>query len=169
MAELNERLKQAVKCSERKNYSEALKLCCEVISEDPSDPSGYRERSHIYALMNQMERAIHDIDHVIRLRPEEPAHYFTRGRWQLDVDEFAQAVKDLTKVIELSVFYGDDYYMEMARFFRAEALLRLGRYEEALADCEQVRDEVQTYIHPRVKSKGDIVEEANARRAARPS
>lgn len=168
MAALHEKLKQAVKCSEKKNYLEALTLCSEVIADYPNDPTGYRARSHIYALMKEPEQAIRDIDQVIRLKPEEPAHYFTRGRWKLEVSESAQAVADLTKVIELSASYGDEYYTEMARFFRAEALLRLGRYDEALADCEQVRDEVQTYIHPRVKSKADILDEVNARRAARP-
>lgn len=166
MTTLDKRLEQAFQCSEKKNYSEALRLCSEVIVEYPNEPVGYRKRSHVYARMQQWKNAIEDLDHALSIDPQEPADYFTRGRLFLRVGDATRATEDLTKAIELGDYHGDHYYTEMARFFRAEALLRLHRYDEALSDCEHVRDDLQAYIYPAVKSKADIVKEANAQQPA---
>lgn len=154
------KLERAFQCSEKKDYPAAVKLCSEAISENPDDPIGYRKRSHIYARMGKWENALQDLDRVISLQCEEPADYFSRGRLRLRVANFEQAIKDFTKAIDLSEAYRDDYYIEMSRFFRAEALVRIGSYHDALTDCEHVRDEIRAYIYPRLKSKIDIVNEA---------
>jgi len=49
------------------------------------------------------------------------------------------------------------YYDESAYFFRAAALLQLGRFAEALSDCKVVRDDFLVYTKSGQLSKSEIM------------
>jgi len=66
------------------------------------------------------------------------------------------AIDDFTKGLELCDFHNNNYYRETLLFMRAEALARLGRTSEALADLAHVRDDFKIYT-TRLRSKADIV------------
>jgi tetratricopeptide (TPR) repeat protein len=163
MNDSDDEFEQALKFSDGKNYLDALRLYSDLIEKYPTDPKGYRKRSHLYAKMELWEEAAQDIGHALSFGPKEPCDFFTRGRMYLRMNKAKQAYEDLTKTIELGNCYDDHYYTEMAHFFRAECLLRLGRLSEALADCEHVREDMKTFIYPSVRSKADIVREARYR------
>ncbi|MBA4155714.1 tetratricopeptide repeat protein [Flavobacterium sp.] len=163
MIDITNLFKKVDEFSDKKKYHEALQLCSEAIKDNSDNQRLYKKRYHIYLKMGQWEDALKDMDIVLNFIPQEPADFFNRGRTYLRLNYLQKSYDDLTKAIELGNYYQDHYYTEMTYFFRAECQLRLGRFDEALSDCEHVRPDMQTFIHPKIKSKDDIVREANAR------
>jgi tetratricopeptide (TPR) repeat protein len=86
---------------------------------------------------------------------DEPHFYFMRGWKRLRMNQLDDAVADFSKTIELSDEYRSDYYRDPAYLGRAETLLRLGRIDEAVADCERVSNAEMTW--PGVRSKNMIL------------
>lgn len=162
MDEIKKQLDEAFSWAQKDDYDKALALCNAVIQANPSLSDGLRKRATIYARMGDYDRAIADITNVMAQEPDDPSHYFFRGWWYLDNGNPAQAVEDLTKALALGG-KNNHYHDESAHFFRAAALLRLRRYDEALADCQHVRDDFLIYIKSAGKiSKADILREATA-------
>lgn len=145
----------------KKNYDEAFAICNAVIQAHPSLPDGLRKRAAIYAYKGDLDLAIGDMTKAIEQEPGEPGDYFFRGWWYLDKGDAVRAVKDLTKALTLGE-KNNHYHDQSAHFFRAAALLRLKRYDEALADCQYVQDDFLIYIKSGKISKADIVREATA-------
>jgi tetratricopeptide (TPR) repeat protein len=86
---------------------------------------------------------------------DEPHYYFMRGWKRLRLNQLNDAVADFSKTIALSDEYKSDYYRDPAYLARAEAYLRLGRMDEAAADCERVANAEMTW--PGVRSKNSIL------------
>lgn len=167
MDEIKKQLNEAHSWARKDDYAKALAICNAVIEAHPSLPEGLKTRADIYARMGELDHAIADITHAIDQEPDEPSHYFFRGWWYLDSGDAARAVEDMTKALALGE-KNDYYHNESAHFFRAAALLRLRRFDEALADCQHVRDDFLIYTRSAGKiSKADIVREATARKAKR--
>lgn len=164
MDEIRKQLDEAYSYAKKDDYAKALELCNAVIEAHPLLTDGLRERASIYSHMGDFNRAVADITNVIEQEPDEPGHYFFRGWWYLDSGNAAQAVEDLTKALALGK-KNDHYHDQSAHFFRAAALLRLKRYDEALADCQHVQDDFLIYIKSGKISKADIVREATAGKA----
>jgi len=144
-----------------KDYEGALKICDEVLKEHPNMVDAIRKKAAIHAYMKNHAEAIALLSFVIAEDPNEPGYYFTRAWSYLENGNLTEAVQDLTKSIELGSQRNFDYYTESAYFFRAVALLKLGRYSEAVADCEHVRDDFLIYLYSTGKiSKSDILEQA---------
>ncbi|MCI5157119.1 MAG: hypothetical protein D3906_01530 [Candidatus Electrothrix sp. AUS1_2] len=154
-------LEQARVFMNKKDYTKAIDLCTSVILYNPDVIDGWRLRSQLYELYCKYELAISDISKTIEFGYEEPADYFRRGRYYLDIQEYKSAISDFTQVIFFSEQSENYYYYESAFFFRAESLLRECRYEEALMDCEQVSDNFSLYIRPNVRSIRDILTDIN--------
>ncbi len=162
MEEIEKKLDEAYSWARKDDYEKALALCDAVIQAHPSFPNGKRTRAAIYARKGDIDRAIADITDVIAKEPDDPSHYFFRGWWYLDSGNAKQAIEDLTKALALGK-NNDNYHDESTYFFRATAHLREGRYNEALADCQHVRDDFMIYIKSAGKiSKADIEREATA-------
>lgn len=164
MGDVNKQLNEAYSvAADKKDYAKALELCNSVIKAHPSLPDGLRKRAAIYAHMGDLDSAIADMTDVIKQNPDEPGNYFFRGWWYLDSSNAAQAVKDLTKAIALGAKHDLHYHDQSAYFFRAAALLRLRRYDEALADSQHVDDDFLIYTKSLGRiTKADIVREATA-------
>lgn len=162
MDDVNKQLDEAYSvATDKKDYIKALELCNSVINEHPSLPDGLRKRAAIYAYMGDLDHAIADMTDVIKKNPDEPGNYFFRGWWYLDSGDATQAVDDLTKAIALGEEHDLHYHDQSAYFFRATALLRLRRYDEALADSRHVDDGFLIYTKSAGKiTKADIVREA---------
>ena len=160
MEEVKKQLDEAHSWARKNDYKKALAMCNAVIQAHPSLPDSLRTRAAIYARKGDLDCAISDITNVIAQEPDNPSHYFFRGWWYLDSGNAEQAVKDLTKALALGE-NNNHYHDESAHFLRATAYLRLGRYDNALADCQHVRDDFLIYIKSAGKiSRDDIVREA---------
>ena len=160
-SKLNEAYRVATK---EKHYDEALAICNALIEAHPSIPWGLRKRAAIYAYMGDFRRAIADITEVIEKGPE-CRDLFYRGWWHFETDAAAEAVADLTMTIDLEELDAA-YHTESAYFFRALALLRLGRYEDALADCKHVREDFLIHLRSGRVSRDDIIKLATAGRSS---
>jgi tetratricopeptide (TPR) repeat protein len=161
MDEIRKQLDEAYSYAKNSDYDKALELCNEVIKAHPLLTEGLRERASIYAHMGDFKRAVTDMTNVIAQEPDNPSHHFFRGWWHLDGGNAAQAVEDLTKALALGG-KNNHYHDQSAHFLRAVALVRLKRYDDALADCQHVRDDFLIYIRSGKVSKADIVQQATA-------
>ncbi|HEX7772478.1 MAG TPA: tetratricopeptide repeat protein [Pyrinomonadaceae bacterium] len=152
------------RATDRKDYEGALKICNEVLSDHPDMPHAVRKKAAIYADMKNFAEATALMSHLIAQIPNELEYYFSRGRWYVANADWAEAVEDMTKALELGSEQNFHYFTESAYFFRAVALSKLGRHSEAVADCEHVRDDFLIYIYSTGKiSKSDILEQAARR------
>lgn len=157
------KLKEAFDHSEKKEFSEALKICSEVIENYPKCTEAYRERAYVYSRMKDWEKALLDINKAITLDLDNPADYFTRGRWLLITDNPQDAVEDFSKVLMIENEMNSAYFSETAYFFRALAYLDIGLYEKALNDCKEVRDDFALHFKSRLRSKREIQDFANSK------
>ena len=149
----------------RGDIEAAFNACDNYISANPLSAKGFRKRAGLHAKENEFEKAIKDIDEAIRIRPDESSYYFFRGWWKVELGDFIGAETDQTSAIKLEDEYSLSSVRESAYFFRAVALLHLGRYEEALSDCKNIRDDFLIYLNRLGKvTKAGIVSEANGHR-----
>lgn len=79
---------------------------------------------------DSLERKIADLSEAIAGKADFREAYEARGRCYIDSAQFEQAVADFTKALELYPAYCD------ALCWRAFALYELGRYQQALQDCD---------------------------------
>ncbi len=164
MNDINKQLDEAYSlAADRKDYAAALSACEAIIQAHPELTAPLRKRAHIYALKADFRQAMDEMSSVIQNDRAEPGDYFFRGWWNLEDDNTVDAIEDLTKAIELGEQLSDDYFTENAHFFRAVASLRLGRYPDALADCEHVRDDFLMYLRSGQVSKLQIVTDATSK------
>lgn len=164
--EIKRRLKDAYACAQKDEYDKAISLCNEVMSNHPSfTVEALRERAAVHRRMGRVAEAIEDMTRLIDLGSDEPNDYFTRGRYYVDNGNNLEAVADFTEAIERGSRRNFHYYTEAAYFLRAVANLRLRRYDQALADCQHVRDDYDLYIGSGLTSKAGVVREAETGRA----
>ena len=158
---INKQLDEAYSlAADRKDYIGALSACEAIIQSHPELTAPLRKKAQIYAHKSDFRQAIDEMSGVIQKGRAEPGDYFFRGWWNLEDDNASDAIEDLTEAIELGEQLGDDYFTESAHFFRAAASLRLGRYPDALADCQHVSDDFLIYLRSGQISKLQIVTEA---------
>jgi serine/threonine protein kinase len=103
-----------------------------AINMDPTYPSAWRRRSQALADMNQLAAATEAIDRAINLDPFE-AEFFGAKAWLMNMwGRPEQAFALAQHAMDLDP---DD--MGFALRVSCEAHLLLGRYEQAIADCEK--------------------------------
>lgn len=164
MKDINKQLDEAYSlAADRKDYSAALSACDAIIQAHPNLLAPLRKRAQIYAHQADFRRAIDQMSEVIDKGPAEPGDYFFRGWWKLEDDNAGDAIDDLTNAIEIGDQVRDGYFTESAYFFRAVANLRRGLYDDALADCGQVRDDFLIYLRSGQVSKASLVREAESK------
>jgi tetratricopeptide (TPR) repeat protein len=92
--------------------------------------------------------------------PGQPNPYFERAHWALRRRDF----EEVQKYLRLCLMRDRGYFRDTARFWRAEALLQLGRRKEALAELRDVPDDYEElwFLDYRSRSKSDILKELRA-------
>lgn len=162
LSQAEKRIDQAYdRATTHRDYEGALRICDHILNEHPGMLYAVRKKAAIYADMKDFAQATALMSDLIAQNPNELEYYLSRGRWYLANADWTEAVADMTEALKLGSEQNFDYFTESAYFFRAVALSRLGRYSEAVADCEHVRDEFLIYLYSTGKiSKSDIVEQA---------
>jgi len=163
MVDLEKELRKALEYSEKKSYPEAIRLLTKIIQEYPNSIEGYRERSYVYALMKEWDKALLDISTVINLDSKNAAGYFTRGRWLLSIDNTSDAATDFSTVLMIERESGSSYFSEAAYFFRSLAYLNMELYEKALEDISKVRDNFTVHFKGCLRSKREIEDNAKSK------
>lgn len=123
-------------CAEGRG-GEALALCGRFIAEHPDHPHGYHMRALARVLLGERRLALPDRDRVVALRPREPGAFMARAEDHLRLGDFAAAAADLDRAETLD----DGHYWPMIPLLRGHCRARLGRFDEALADCARVPED----------------------------
>jgi tetratricopeptide (TPR) repeat protein len=155
-------LRQAISKAEEQASSghieEALSIASELVLQHPGEIRAWSLRAHLQALMGDVAAAVSDVSNAIILNPAEPSLFFDRGRQRMRMADVDGAIEDFSKALELCDFHDNNYYRETLLFMRAEALAKLGRANDALADLAHVRDDFRIYT-TKLRSRDDIVAE----------
>jgi tetratricopeptide (TPR) repeat protein len=138
------------------NTEEAFSIANELVQQYPAEIRAWLMRAYVQGSMGDDEAAVSDVSNAININQLEPDLFFNRGRYRMCISDINGAVEDFTKGLELCDFHNNDYYRETLLFMRAEALAKLGRTSEALADLAHVRDDFKIYT-THLRSKADII------------
>jgi Tfp pilus assembly protein PilF len=105
-------------------------------------PKSYELHAHLANLLARRGRrpeALRVWRQSVHRFPGVPNPYFQRATWALDRRDFAEA----EKYLRLCLRHDRGYFGETAHFWRAEALVRLGRKREAEKELAHVSDDFE--------------------------
>ena len=128
-------LDEATKCVVS-DPEQSLAICERFLSQHPDDPRGLFCRFQAWEELGEFENALTDINRVVEIDPNWMA-YFARGAFFHNVGHYLRAVDDLTRARSLDV---EGSAISGISSYRADSLARLGRLDEALADCALLPD-----------------------------
>jgi tetratricopeptide (TPR) repeat protein len=160
---IKRRLDDVERLQNSDKFEEAIEVCDEIISLDSECYMAFSRRSDIYHRMGQHEAAFHDLDRLMKIRPECPSAYYVSARWNLELGNDRAAIDDANFVIKS----GEQYFIKMAYFFRSIAFMNLGNKKAALDDCHMLPDEFRTALTLyktgwKVLSRADLLEMINS-------
>lgn len=123
-------------------YGQIIQVCSEIIAEDSDCYEAFSARSHVYYRLGMYTEALCDVGRLIQLRPKSPVAYIRRAGWYLERGEYGHALADAKVVIES----GDEYFANVAYFYRAMASLNLGSKADAMDACRNLPDDFKFYV-----------------------
>ena len=152
-----EKLEKIDRLIETRNLAAALDLANQLVEDNPNASEAWAKRAFVNTMRRQYSDAISDISQAISLNDAEPEYFYFRGRQYLVNEDYMEAVSDFTQTLKLC---DSDYYREPAYFMRAEAYVKLKRYDDARDDCSRVSDDFTTFTDS-LRSKKDILDDCN--------
>jgi tetratricopeptide (TPR) repeat protein len=138
------------------NDPTAIERAVRLAEKYPDNPRVWSLLAYAHDGNNDLDGAVLAMNRMIEIAPSEPLVFDKRGRYELQRGNLEAALADFTTGIELSKQLQFEYYLEDLYFLRAEALVRLGRKAEALADLAHVRDDYDDWL-PQRRTKADIL------------
>lgn len=117
---------------------EARQLRDLLLSSHSNEACTWRASAHFHATLGDNLAAVADMSKALSIANDEPAHFFSRGRYLFKAGEYQESVEDFTRVLYMSSQLHSSYYVFAALFFRADAYVRLGRYRNARSDIERL-------------------------------
>lgn len=130
----------------------------DLLAREPDFHQAWAKRAYVNDAKGELQAALEDVSRAIAISSLEPAYYDKRGRYLFQLHKYRDAVADFTRVIELCDQHKSDYYRACAHFARADAYIRLGEYEKAKFDLENVTDDHRAWTD-RLRTKQDLLAE----------
>jgi len=121
----------------RSDPERSLEICQRYVAEHPNDPNGYFSRFKAWCRLDENEKALTDINRVLELDPNSGG-YSSRGVFFRSIGDYPRAIDDLTRARDLDE---EEWKGSLDPHFRADCYARLGRLEEALADCAYIEED----------------------------
>lgn len=115
----------------------SLAICQNYLAAHPDDPHGLFSRYQAWNRLGELQKALADITRAIALDPCWN-NYSARAQLFREMGDHTRAVEDLTKARELD---DEEWRGSLDPHFRADSLARLGRLDEALADCAHISED----------------------------
>ncbi len=100
--------------------------------------------------LKETDKAIKNFMRAEEANNKNPRPYYYRGMAFMDNDDFEKAVTDLSRALELKPD------LHTARFARATAYARMGKYDEATSDLKIVIPEMEASMQSFVDSYGIV-------------
>jgi len=97
------------------------------IARQPANAVGYIARGQLAYQAGRYKDALLDYDRAIQLNPNLPQGWFGRAKSRFELEEYALAVEDCSRVLSIK-------QLQPAYSLRGEAYLKLDKIDEALAD-----------------------------------
>ncbi|HKS08264.1 MAG TPA: tetratricopeptide repeat protein [Pyrinomonadaceae bacterium] len=117
---------QAPKNSQR--YDGSQTDSSEVYVSDPFTAAAYHSRAIAHANLSELNEAIDDYQHALRIRPKWAEAYLGLGFVLLDKKDFAGAIDDFSRAIKIKPA------LVTAHHARGTAFMKQGRMEPAVID-----------------------------------
>lgn len=108
-------------------------------------------------LLKRYDEALDDSDRAISVEPEEPSNYFHKGDYLLKLGAFTEAIECFSGAIKLGEQHGFEYYDLTSRMFRAFCYCKVGRFDDALNDLNQLGESASVWIGRNI-SRDELVE-----------
>jgi tetratricopeptide (TPR) repeat protein len=121
----------------RKNPSRSLEICQRYVSDHPGDANGYYSRFNAWDALGEHDKALADINRVLELDPNMGG-FASRGKFFRRLGQYECGLKDLTRARELDQ---KGWETSLYPVERADCYARLGRLDDALADCAHIPDD----------------------------
>lgn len=134
---LDQALLDALTAHNRKQYKKAINLYSAILRQGPQafvQSLVFAHRGMAYHSESLYENAVDDFDRAIACDPRNAKAFFYRGILRQSLEEHEAAVKDFTDSLALVPYQFDPL------LGRAVSLGWLGRWDEALADCDAALD-----------------------------
>lgn len=136
---------------EARRYRAAEARCNAALVEYPESTELLRVRAGLRRRFGDWRGAIDDANRIVALRPDDARSYLDRGRDLMSAGQIEAAVADFTEVLRRF-----PQHEAQAQFYRAEALMRWGRFVEARADCLRLPEDF-TYWFETVRTKAQMI------------
>lgn len=150
--------------SARKQYAQVVDLCDELEQQTPATYEIYYHRAQAKRALSDFNGALGDLSRAIQLEPREPALFFFRGLWSIDVGDHASAARDLEQAIELEEKLGSSYYRQSSKFARAVALLLHGELALMERECGDLPSDMNSFVAGRLWTVAELRERARRQR-----
>jgi len=114
---------------------EAIEQYEKAIKIDPQYEPAYLRLAIYHFNIEQHQKALQEVNHIItKINPKSAEAYALRGEIKLSRKQYAPALKDLSKAIELDPNVGSSYtYRGLAQFY-------LGKKKEACQDWNKAHE-----------------------------
>lgn len=119
---------QAPKAQSSNRYDGSQTTSGEVYVSDPFTAAAYHSRAIARANLGELDEAIDDYQHALRIKPKWAEAYLGLGFVLLDKKDFASAVADFSRAIKLRPGF------IAAHHARGTAFMKQGRMEPAVID-----------------------------------
>lgn len=127
-----ELLYQGTALLEQGKADEATKLFYQALKAEPSNARAYAALGQCYLSVNQLPKAIANLDMAIRLNPKGTASYVHRGTANIKLRYIDRAIDDFSAALKL------DSHNIAALTWRSIAYINSGHPREARKDCTAV-------------------------------
>ena len=159
---------KAERMAQKGDDEAAMSMANDLTTQYPNEMKVWTLRAYLHRRDRNYSSAIADLTRAIDINAKEVESdrdkgilievdlFFNRGTDRFALGDVAAAIDDFTKGLDLSDRSRSDDYRETLLFWRAEALLKLGKKLEALSDITQVRDDFSFWTY-KLRTKSDLL------------
>ena len=127
---------QGVNAAEKGNYEEALENFNKVITLEPKNSDAWFNRGNTYLYMNELNKAITDLDRAVELDPSNIKVYLTKAVLYSKQGKHKKGIEVLSDCIKINS-KGDPYLLSLCYSSRGLRYAVTGRFKEAFGDYEK--------------------------------
>ena len=121
----------------KREYDEALAACEEILGDSPDTlPEICRLRSWAFTSQADYRSGINELVQIIDCGKATIGDYHSAAFWSLYDEQYTQARKWFTTVLERGQLEGNDWSTSSAVFYLAYAYMELGDYHQAITTLD---------------------------------
>jgi tetratricopeptide (TPR) repeat protein len=164
---------KAKELARKDDFEGSMSLANELAERFLNETRVWSLRGYLHGRNRNYTQAVADLTRAIEINAEESTKlgpdtgvltsvdlFFNRGADRFALGDDESAVDDFTRGLELCDQLNSDDYRETLHFWRAEALLRLGKKSEALSDLARVTDGFTFWTY-KLRTKADLLTDGN--------